>query len=90
MACVNGIVNCNKEKGDSIMIQLGTQIIGVWGALHAESHGFVSSMALTNQGTEVDILWDNGSVHHVMLDEIQDDYLENNQIGLYVNPFNNE
>ena len=72
------------------MIQLGTQVIGVWGALHAEIHGFVSSMALTNQGTTVDIMWDNGSVHHVMLDEIQDDYLESGLIGFYVNPFTDE
>ena len=71
-------------------LECGTQVIGVWGALHAQSHGYVCSMEETNQGTEVDIMWDNGSVHHAMLSDIRDDYLENNQIGLYVNPFENE
>ena len=71
------------------MLERGTQVIGVWGALHAQSHGYVCSMEDTNQGTEVDIMWDNGSVHHAMLNDIRDDYLENNQIGLYVNPFEN-
>ena len=72
------------------MIQLGTQVIGVWGAMVPESHGYVSSMEDTNQGTEVDIMWDNGCVYHVMLNQIQNDYLENNQVGFYVNPFTEE
>lgn len=71
-------------------IQNGTQVIGVWGAMVSESHGYVSSMEDTNQGTTVDIMWDNGCVYHVMLNQIQDDYLENNQVGFYVNPFKNE
>ena len=72
------------------MIQLGTQVIGVWGAMVPESHGYVSSMEDTNQGTEVDIMWDNGCVYHVMLNQIQDDYLENNQVGFFIDPFAEE
>ena len=72
------------------MLERGTQVIGVWGAMVPESHGYVCSMEDTNQGTEVDIMWDNGSVHHTMLSDIRDDYIKNNQIGLYVNPFDNE
>ena len=72
------------------MLERGTQVIGVWGAMVPESHGYVCSMEDTNQGTEVDIMWDNGSVHHTMLSDIRDDYIKNNQIGLYVNPFENE
>ena len=71
-------------------LQRGTQVIGVWGAMVPESHGYVSSMEDTNQGTEVDIMWDNGCVYHVMLNQIQNDYLENNQVGFYVNPFTEE
>ena len=72
------------------MIQLGTQVIGVWGATVPESNGFVSSIEDSYMGTTVDIMWDNGSVHHVMLDEIQDDYLESGLVGFYVNPFTDE
>jgi|TARA_R110002050_G_scaffold128848_1_gene250258 hypothetical protein len=72
------------------MLERGTQVIGVWGAMVSESHGYVCSMENTNQGTEVDIMWDNGSVHHTMLSDIRDDYIKNNQIGLYVNPFTEE
>ena len=71
-------------------LERGTQVIGVWGAMVPESHGYVCSMGDTNQGTEVDIMWDNGSVHHTMLSDIRDDYIKNNQIGLYVNPFTEE
>ena len=74
-------------------IQRGTQIIGVWGSMVSESHGFVSCIQDTNQGTEVDISWDNGSVHHVMLDDIQNDYLDQpygNSNGFYINPFTEE
>jgi len=71
-------------------LERGTQVIGVWGAMVPESHGYVCSMEDTNQGTEVDIMWDNGSVHHTMLSDIRDDYHETLQIGLYVNPFDNE
>jgi|TARA_R110000782_G_scaffold219472_2_gene306821 hypothetical protein len=72
------------------MLERGTQVIGVWGAMVPESHGYICSMEDTNQGTEVDIMWNNGSVHHVMLDDIQVDYLESNQVGFYVNPFTKE
>tara|TARA_Y100000114_G_C11616884_1_gene257807 strand:+ start:166 stop:414 length:249 start_codon:yes stop_codon:yes gene_type:complete len=79
------------------MIQRGTKVIGVWGALHAESHGEISSISTFDvgpsgdAGTEVAIMWDNGSVHHAMLNEIRDDYLgTGTQIGLYVNPFEND
>ena len=72
------------------MLERGTQVIGVWGAMVPESHGYVSSMEDTNQGTEVDIMWNNGCVYHVMLNQIQDDYLENDQVGFYVNPFTEE
>ena len=72
------------------MLERGTQVIGVWGAMVSESHGYVCSMEDTNQGTEVDIMWDNGSVHHTMLSDIRDDYIKNNQIGLYVKSFYNE
>ena len=71
-------------------LQRGTQVIGVWGAMVPESHGYICSMEDTNQGTEADIMWDNGCVYHVMLNQIQNDYLENDQVGFYVNPFKNE
>jgi hypothetical protein len=71
-------------------LECGTQVIGVWGAMVPESHGYVSSMEDTNQGTEVDIMWDNGCVYHVMLNQIQDDYLENNQVGFFIDPFAEE
>ena len=99
MACVNGIVNCNKKESDSKMnIQNGTQVIGFWGAMVPESHGVVSSMQETAQGTDVDILWDNGSVHHIMLDDIRNDYegqLYGNELipltnGFFIDPFAEE
>ena len=72
-------------------LQRGTQVIGVWGAMVPESHGYICSMELTNQGTTVNIMWDHGSVHHAMLSDIQDDYLEGlQQVGFYVNPFTEE
>ena len=71
-------------------IQRGTQIIGVWGAMVSESHGFIASIESYNTGTEIRIQWDNGSSHHAMMSEIQDDYLNNNQVGLYANPFTKE
>jgi hypothetical protein len=71
-------------------LECGTQVIGVWGAMVPESHGYVSSMEDTNQGTEVDIMWDNGCVYHVMLNQIQDDNLENNQVGFFIDPFAEE
>ena len=72
------------------MLERGTQIIGVWGSMVPESHGFIASIESYNTETKVDILWNNGSVHHVMLDDIQVDYLESNQVGFYVNPFTKE
>jgi len=73
-------------------IHRGTQVIGVWGAMVSESHGFIASIETSRgmAGTAVRIQWDNGSSHHAMISEIQDNYLDNNQVGLYVNPFTEE
>jgi len=73
------------------MVERGTQVIGVWGAMHSESHGFVASVEWNcDTGNEVRIQWNDGSNHHTLMDEIQENYLESNSIGVYVNPFTNE
>jgi hypothetical protein len=74
-------------------IELGTQIIGSWGAMVPESYGHISSMNETAQGTDIDILWSHGSVYHATLADVRADYAsEENfgRIGLFVNPFTEE
>ena len=74
-------------------IELGTQIIGSWGAMVPESYGHISSMTETNQGIDIDILWSHGSVYHATLEDVRDDYASEgnfDRIGLFVNPFTDE
>ena len=55
-------------------VHIGLDIIGNFGATVPEMHGQISKMEDTAQGTMVDVMWDNGSVHHITLDDIRDDY----------------
>jgi hypothetical protein len=65
-------------------VDIGLDIIGNFGAT-------VPKMEDTAQGTMVDVMWANGSVHHITLDDIRDDYMGENgyglPIGFYINPF---
>jgi hypothetical protein len=54
------------------MVERGTQVIGVWGAMHSESHGFVASVEWNcDTGNEVRIQWNDGGNHHTLMNEIQ-------------------
>lgn len=72
-------------------VDIGLDIIGNFGATVPEMHGQISKMEDTTQGTMVDVMWANGSVHHITLDDIRDDYMGENgyglPIGFYINPF---
>jgi PDZ domain-containing secreted protein len=67
-------------------MKIGDKIVGVWGARFPEWEGKISKINPTNQGTEVDVRWENGSTTHAMEWDIRnkpkDDYAY--PIGLYL------
>ena len=66
-------------------MKTGEKIIGIWGAGLPEWEGMIAKIAEYPQGTEVDVLWENGSTTYAMLTDLRDDYWnpEGSAIGLY-------
>ena len=66
-------------------MKLGDKVIGRWGAMIEEWVGEIVKINPTNQGTEVDVLWENGSMKYLMDFEIRGDYYapEGTPIGVY-------
>ena len=61
------------------MIELGTEIVGVFGALHYEWNGKVVGIYHHDRGPsdpEVKVEWDNGSDTTMLMSEIRFDYFD--------------
>ncbi len=61
------------------MVALGTEIVGVFGALHFEWNGKVVGIYHHDRGPsdpEVKVEWDNGSETPMLMSEIRFDYFD--------------